>query len=84
MHALVRTVFTRLHALDAVEEERKLAESNHDEENDMRLSVSATAAADAGAKEPPESNVESTPQPEQATQGSPVHTTHPQCLYQFF
>jgi hypothetical protein len=57
MHALVRTVFSRLHALDPVAEEEKLRINEEDaQEGEIRMTVSTNSVNSADQPHGPESN----------------------------
>ena len=43
MHALVKTAFTRLYALDPEEEERKLADNGNDSQEEAKMNVTVEA-----------------------------------------
>lgn len=59
MHALVRTVFSRLHALDPMDEEEKLRISEEDaQEGEIRMTVSTNSINSVDGPQDPNPNTD--------------------------
>lgn len=77
MHAIVRNVFSRLHALDPIASEEKL-KANDDEAAEAEIKLNAISLPDA-----PEHNAEERPESRGASEAPeptpPTPTVHTEC-----
>ena len=65
MHALVKTAFTRLYALDPDEEERKMSDGGNDSQEGVEMNVTTDASIPPAVPPPPEATItEAEPSPE--------------------